>query len=242
MSDHSPPFQQLSRFIERDMRMSHIYQPVMLRELLRHKGKASVSEIAKALLNEDRSQLEYYEQITKNMVGRVLTGNRGITERDGQGYRLSGSEQLSSAERAELIALCDAKIQQYLSKREDPWSHRRKSAGYVPGTLRYEVLKRAHYRCELCGTRPSIRRSRSIISSHAIMAALMFCLTCKRFAIRVIQPNAIATMQIFAVWPLAIMIAKQIARFASSTPSESLPKTNSAWRPVTIIRLRCIIP
>ena len=28
---------------------------------------------------------------------------------------------------------------------------RRKSAGYVSGTLRYEILKRAKHRCELCG-------------------------------------------------------------------------------------------
>ena len=43
------------------------------------------------------------------------------------------------------------KLRKYVGKREDPWSHRRKSTGYVPGTQRYEVLKRARYRCELCG-------------------------------------------------------------------------------------------
>jgi len=37
------------------------------------------------------------------------------------------------------------------NQQSDPWSHRRKSAGYVSGTLRYEVLKRAMFRCELCG-------------------------------------------------------------------------------------------
>jgi 5-methylcytosine-specific restriction endonuclease McrA len=30
---------------------------------------------------------QYYEQITKNMVGRVLTKNRGITEKDNETYR-----------------------------------------------------------------------------------------------------------------------------------------------------------
>ena len=52
------------------MRMSHVYQPVMLRLLLGRNGGASVQDIARALLNEDRSQLEYYSEITKNMVGR----------------------------------------------------------------------------------------------------------------------------------------------------------------------------
>jgi ATP adenylyltransferase len=36
--------------------MSHVYQPVMLRELLRRKGAATVNDIARALLAEDRSQ------------------------------------------------------------------------------------------------------------------------------------------------------------------------------------------
>jgi ATP adenylyltransferase len=133
------------------MRMSHIYQPVMLREILRRNGAATVNEIARALLAEDRSQVEYYEQITKNMVGRVLTKSRGITEKDSETYRVKDFPELSEKEVNELIALCDAKIADYLDKRSDPWSHRRKSAGYIPGTQRYEVLKRARFRCELCG-------------------------------------------------------------------------------------------
>ena len=30
------------------------------------------------------------------------------------------------------------------------WSHRGKSAGYISGTLRFEVLKKASFHCELC--------------------------------------------------------------------------------------------
>ena len=122
-----------------------------MREILRRKGAASVNEVARALLAEDRSQVEYYEQITKNMVGRVLTNNRGITEKDGEIYHLKNFSHLSKTEIDELIELCNTKIAGYLEKRSDPWSHRRKSTGYVPGTIRYEVLKRARYRCELCG-------------------------------------------------------------------------------------------
>jgi diadenosine tetraphosphate (Ap4A) HIT family hydrolase/5-methylcytosine-specific restriction endonuclease McrA len=58
---------------------------------------------------------------------------------------------MTAAERHEIIALCHAKVDAFLEKRSDPWSHRRKSAGYVSGTLRYEVLKCAMFRCELCG-------------------------------------------------------------------------------------------
>lgn len=151
MAKHSRIFQQLEHFITDEMRMSHVYQPVMLREILRRNGDATVNDIARALLAEDRSQVEYYEQITKNMVGRVLTKNRGITEKDDETYRVKGFAELSNSEVNELVRLCDAKIADYLDKRSDPWSHRRKSAGYIPGTQRYEVLKRARFRCELCG-------------------------------------------------------------------------------------------
>jgi ATP adenylyltransferase len=151
MDETSETYERLVRFIEHDMRMSHIYQPVMIRTLLKHAGQASVRDIAIALLAEDRSQIEYYEHITQNMVGRVLTASRGITEKNGRTYTLRGFTDLSEAEVADLIRRCDAKVIQYLERRSDPWSHRRRAAGYVPGTLRYEVLKRAKFRCELCG-------------------------------------------------------------------------------------------
>jgi len=148
----SEVFSSLERFIRDEMRMSHIYQPVMLLELLRSGGASSVNEIAKALLSHDASQIDYYEQITKNMVGKVLTKNRQITERDKDGFRLKGFESLSAEETALLISFCDEKIQEYVEKRGSAiWAHRRKSSGYVPGTARYEVLKRAKFRCELCG-------------------------------------------------------------------------------------------
>lgn len=143
---------ELHDFIANTMRMSHVYQPVMLMELLRGGGKASTTDIASSLLLHDQSQLQYYEQITKRMVGRVLTSNRGITERVGDDYTLPRFDELSSDEVEELIALCQRKIDEYIEKRGDRiWGHRTKSSGYIPGTLRYDVLKRAKFRCELCG-------------------------------------------------------------------------------------------
>ena len=75
-------FDQLKTFIEEQMRMSHIYQPVMLLTLLERGGKASVRDIAANILLHDESQIEYYEKITKEMVGRVLR-NRQIVRKDG---------------------------------------------------------------------------------------------------------------------------------------------------------------
>ena len=61
----------LRTFIATKMRMSHVYQPVMIRALLESNGRTTVEAIAKALLAEDRSQIEYYEAAVKNMVGHA---------------------------------------------------------------------------------------------------------------------------------------------------------------------------
>ena len=148
----SKEYKKLSNFITKQMRMSHIYQPVMLIELLGRKGSASTTEIAKALLGYDISQVEYYEHITKNMVGKVLTKSRGITSKENNQYTLNDFDGLTENEISDLIELCHIKLEEFLDKRGDNvWEHRRKSSGYISGTLRYEILKRAKFRCELCG-------------------------------------------------------------------------------------------
>ena len=148
-------YQQLEAYIRAQMRMSHVYQPVMLRVLLENGGTASTEDVAKALLSYDRSQVEYYEIRTKNMVGKVLTQN-GVIEpiKDGRritGYKLT-SGHLTEEETGALVDLCQQRLTDYINQRGDGiWGHRSISDGYVPGSVRYEVLKRAKYRCELCG-------------------------------------------------------------------------------------------
>ncbi|MGG5889813.1 HIT domain-containing protein [Falsiroseomonas sp. HC035] len=135
------------------MRMSHVYQPVMLKALIQGNGRASLRDIAAAFLALDQAQLGYYEEITKRMPGPVLT-RHGLVERESDGYRLKADiKTLTEAERAELMAICDAKVEEYLRKRGDrAYDHRRTALGDLPGTVRYEVLKRAGFRCELCGS------------------------------------------------------------------------------------------
>lgn len=146
-------YETLHRFINEEMRMSQVYQPVMLMELLKSNGQASVKQIAQAILDKDPTQIEYFSEIVKNMVGRVLTKNRGITEKQGDTYKLIGSDQLSSEQVADLVALCQSKIDEFESKRGDAiWSHRKRGHRPISGSIRYEVLSRAKFRCELCGT------------------------------------------------------------------------------------------
>ena len=151
-------YDQLADFVENRMRMSHVYQPVMLLTLLRAAGrKSSTTQIARSILAHDQSQVEYYEDVTKNMVGRVLRSH-GIVEKGGDSYYLIGYDDLDDEQVEHLIELCEAKLDEYKTKRgKRIWQHRKASAGYVSGTLRYEVLKLARFRCELCGVSADAR-------------------------------------------------------------------------------------
>ena len=147
----------LMHFISKQMRMSHIYQPVMIKALLENGGEATTEVIAQALLAYDQSQVEYYSLRTKTMVGKVLTNN-GIVEpikvgRQITGYRLTETTP-TKAQSAALQDMCEEAIDEYIRKRGKAiWGHRGPDSGYVSGSIRYNVLKRAKHRCELCGGR-----------------------------------------------------------------------------------------
>ena len=79
----------LKDFINNRMKMSHVYQPVMLKVLLQQNGQATIDEIAKSLLLYDQSQIDYYGLRTKSLVGKVLTNN-DVVEPIKQGRSLVG--------------------------------------------------------------------------------------------------------------------------------------------------------
>ena len=148
----SEKFNQLADFLRYKMRMTHIYQPAMLIQLLSGGGRATVSDIAKAILVRDPTQVEYYEAIIKRYPGKVLSLSRGLTKRDGDTYFLKGFDELSNREVSNLIEVCTERLDHFLKTRiADPWSNRRKSSGYISDSIKYEVLTRARFRCQLCG-------------------------------------------------------------------------------------------
>lgn len=179
----------LHDFVENRMRMSHIYQPVMLIALLENQGVCADTEIAERLLMRDESQIDYYRNITNNMVGKVLR-KHGLVERDKttKTYHLKNFEGLSEAEINKLIEMCRHKLMEFLNRRGKlVYQHRRKSAGYISGTIRYEILKRARFRCELCGISPMKKHSKSIILSPAITADRMILPICRLYVLAVMQ-------------------------------------------------------
>jgi ATP adenylyltransferase len=145
-------FSRLRDFLDRQMRMSHIYQPVMLEVLLTRGGTADIRDIAVAILAHDESQIDYYEEIVKRMPGRVLSSH-GIVERQDGIYSLTVDiADLTGEERADLLRRCHEAVEEFKAKRGNAiWQHRTPGLGIIPGKIRYDILKRAAFRCELCG-------------------------------------------------------------------------------------------
>ena len=105
----------LARFIESEMRMAQVYQPVFLTLMLESDhGIISAQEAAEAF----RQVLDADEKATfdvRRFPGAVLA-KREIVEQVGEDeYRLLGFDELLPHERRSLIELCDARLELYLS-------------------------------------------------------------------------------------------------------------------------------
>ncbi|MFM7814600.1 MAG: HNH endonuclease, partial [Flavobacteriales bacterium] len=150
-------FIELKDYLEHKMRMSHVYQPVMIRRLLLNGGEADTSAIAKDLVQHDESQIEYYMMRVDRMVGVVLRRNQVVTK-DKRKYILKNFSDYTTQEQQEIISICEYRIEEYMRRRGmEIWDHRRRNRQPIEGSIRYQVLERAHHRCELCGVSAEIR-------------------------------------------------------------------------------------
>lgn len=131
------------------MRMSHIYQPLLIKTLVEAGGSATVRQLAQEFVLEDESQLQYYENTIKRMPVKVLKSH-GIVS-DQKSLISLNIKKFTFKEKAQLKRICEEKIQQYLEKRGlATWDYRF-SADPVPDSIRYKVLKAGKQRCALCG-------------------------------------------------------------------------------------------
>jgi len=144
-------FDQLIHYISKDMKMSHVYQPLMLMTLLKHGGQASESTIAKAILELDPVQQKYYEDRVRNMVGVVLQKN-GVTTRTKAVHALNDFDSLSQEQINGLLALLQRRLaEEMVDRGEQFFKHRATDREVISGSVRFQVLERAKGRCECCG-------------------------------------------------------------------------------------------
>ena len=142
-------YKEICDFIENKMRMSHIYQPLLIKTLVESEGISTTRKIALEFLRYDESQIQYYERVVKSMPVKVLLNHDVITKEKNQ-VSLN-TETLSFSQRQKLISLCDSKLNEFLESRGLKLWDYRLIDNPVPDSLRYKVLKKSNFRCDLCG-------------------------------------------------------------------------------------------
>lgn len=143
-------YAELVDFLENKMSMSHVYQPLLIRALVDSGGAATVRQLAQAFLSQDESQLLYYEKHIKDMPLKVLR-RHGVVTADGQLASLTVAD-LTLEQKAHIRMLCEQKLQSFVQKRGiGLWDYRLLDDEPIPDSLRYQALKQAGGRCQLCG-------------------------------------------------------------------------------------------
>ena len=131
---------ELFDFLNNKMSMTANYQPVIIRELLKRSGTASVDELLKSLMIEDQLLIIKWRKILMNWPKKTLS-NRKIVAYNKTKKEFELLVQLSDQQRIdELIKICTKKIMSF-----DTPVIRREAA------LRFQLLERAHGRCQACG-------------------------------------------------------------------------------------------
>lgn len=143
-------YEDLKDFIQAKMRLSHIYQPLLIKALVEAGGSATIRQLATTFLSSDESQILYYEKRLKEMPIRVLV-KHGIIAKDKDLVSLNIGK-LTLEQRAEIKKLCEEKMQEYIASRGLAiWDYRLLDESPIPDLIRYRLLKEAKGRCALCG-------------------------------------------------------------------------------------------
>ena len=145
-------FENLQDFIAHRMKMTHIYQPLMIKTLLQSGNEATAVDVAREFLNEDKAQLEYYTTIVKRWPSITLRKHNVVSySRRGGVFRLL-LDGATKEQKERLVELCDARINEYINRTlKGPWYNRRGSREHIPGKLRYDVLAKSGGHCVACG-------------------------------------------------------------------------------------------
>jgi ATP adenylyltransferase len=113
-------------------------------------GAATLRQLAHVFLSQDESQLLYYEKRIKEMPLKVLK-RHGIIEWNGQLVSLT-APKLTLEEKAHIRMICEQKLQSFVQKRGiGIWDYRLLDEEPISDSLRFQVLKAAASRCQLCG-------------------------------------------------------------------------------------------
>lgn len=146
-------FEELLDFVRSRMRMSHIYQPLLIRLLVDAGGQATLRQLAKEFSTFDEAQVRMYESRLKKMPIPVLKRHR-VLAKSGNLVTLN-VEELSLEQRRVIVSECESKITDFIKSRGLTTWAGLLELDPVPESVRYQVLKRDR-RCQLCGAGPEL--------------------------------------------------------------------------------------
>lgn len=150
----SMDYKELDHFIHKTMKMTHIYQPIMLKTLLTSENyRATVDEIATAFLKRDVAQLKYYKAIVRRWPDQTLRKKHNIVAYAKGMYRLRVNGGLTEEQRHNLIEKCDLRLQEFMDQTPQIRAMRELDRKSISGSVRYDVLARSKGVCVACGTR-----------------------------------------------------------------------------------------
>jgi ATP adenylyltransferase len=157
-------FSGLKTFLKSKMKLSHVYQPLLIKELIENGGKCTTRQLAVFMLKYDESQIRYFENRLKDMPIKILQKHKIINFKNDV-VELD-INNLSFEQKAEIRKICEDKLFELISKRGiSLWDYRFLDSDFVPDSLRYRVLKESDGKCALCG---ATKRMRPLEVDHII--------------------------------------------------------------------------
>ena len=151
-------YDEMADFVRHTMKMTSVYQPIVIRTLIESGGEATDRDIARAFLGEDKRQLDYYVGIAKRWPRKVLEGHgvvryrKGAWGKDGTfSLRLEGATE---EQRRRIAELCNLRLEEYVD-RETAGLPLFSGIGQRPaasGAARDAALARSGGMCAACST------------------------------------------------------------------------------------------
>lgn len=146
-------YDDLYDFIHNKMSMTHVYQPIMLKALIESKDNtATVTDIARKFLNEDVTQLRYYEKIVKRWPHDTLVRRRKVVQYDKKSKSYSMDlKDMTDEQKQRLKEICDLRLDEFIDKDPQIRKLRELDAKSISGSLRYDILSKCGGVCVACG-------------------------------------------------------------------------------------------
>jgi len=146
-------YSELEIFVRKRMKMTHVYQPLMIKTLLESGSlTATVEDIARSFVGMDIPVLDYYKKMVKRWPHKTLRSHSVVEyDRRHRSYRLLLDGNTSQGQIDRLVELCDLRLKEFTDR--DRWirtRHQRAERSGL-GSRRYDILAKSRGICVACG-------------------------------------------------------------------------------------------